>query len=202
MNPATPESDRDKPQPLDYANPQNRPLKPARRFVEVAFSALGFIVFLGIVATMFLPARNHEPNTSPRLQSASHLRQIGQAILLYSNDHQGEYPDSFQTILLNEDITSAVFVSPTRSETPANGPTTQAIADRLAAGGHLSYVYLGRQLAASSATPATIVAYEIPIDGGNVLFGDGHVEFEDAAYMSKVISRAAIGQFPVTMPTN
>ena len=75
----------------------------------------------------------------------------------------------------------------------------------MATGGHVSYVYLGRGLSVASATPATIVAYEIPVDsnaGANVLFGDGHVEFDDAAYMSKVIGKAAVGQFPVTMPAN
>jgi prepilin-type processing-associated H-X9-DG protein len=170
-----------------------------------AFGLLAFILFLGFVATLFLPSLNQEPRTAPRVKSASNLRQIGQAIFLYTQDSHGQYPDTFQALLLNEDITSAVFVSPTRSETPADGPTTQAIADELAAGGHVSYVYLGRGLSVASVTPTTIVAYEIPNDsnaGANVLFGDGHVEFEDAVYMSKVISRVAVGQFPVTMPAN
>jgi prepilin-type processing-associated H-X9-DG protein len=88
---------------------------------------------------------------------------------------------------------------------PATGPTTQAVADQLVAGNHLSYVYLGRGLSLTSVTPTTIVAYEIPLDsnsGANLLFGDGHVEFDDAAFISKVIGKAAAGQFPVTIPTN
>jgi prepilin-type processing-associated H-X9-DG protein len=137
--------------------------------------------------------------------SASNLRCIGQAILLYTNDHRGEYPDSFQTILLNEDVTSAVFVSPARSETPAKGPTTQAIANQMAAGGHLSYIYLGRGLSGNTVKPNTIVAYEmIPHAGGgtNVLFGDGHVEWVGPVTIGKIGSRAAVGQFPVTLPAD
>jgi len=141
---------------------------------------------------------------SGRVKSASNLRQIGQAILLYGNDHQGKYPDSFQTILLNEDITSEVFVSPSRSETPASGATQQQAADQLTEGGHVSYVYLGRGLSANTVTPDTIVAYEmIPNsgDGSNVLFGDGHVEYFAAPTAAKIIGRAATGEFPVTMPS-
>ena len=91
-------------------------------------------------------------------ESASNFRQIGQAILLYTNDHHGEYPDTFQTFLLNEDVTSPVFVSPSRSETPATGPTWQAAASQMVTPGHVSYIYLGRGLSVNTVTPNTIVA--------------------------------------------
>jgi prepilin-type processing-associated H-X9-DG protein len=134
--------------------------------------------------------------------SASNLRQIGQAILLYCNDHGGVYPDSFQTILLNEDMTGDEFVSPLTSDTPAQGATAQAAADQLAVGGHLSYVYLGRGLNAKTVTPDTIVAYEkLPAssNGANVLFGDGHAEWLNGATVAKIVDRAAAGEFPVKM---
>jgi prepilin-type processing-associated H-X9-DG protein len=107
--------------------------------------------------------------------------------------------------LLNEDITSSVFVSPLTSDTPAQGATPQAIADQLVAGGHLSYVYLGRGLNAKTVTPEMIVAYEkLPASskGANVLFGDGHAEWFDGATVAKIIDRAASGEFPVTRPSN
>lgn len=163
------------------------------------------VLLLGLSAYFLMPPSIGSHPTSPRGRSASNLREIGQAILLYSNDHNGKYPDTFQDILLNEDITSDVFVSPLRNETPAVGPTTQAVADQLIAGGHLSYVYLGRGLSTITANPDTIVAYELPIDsssGGNVLFGDLHVEFEDATWMTKLIDRLKSGQLPVTIPAN
>ena len=201
MEPPISGTGENRPQPLDYANPLHRAKKRRPRWLLIIFLSL---IVVGLFWITFIPSLSSHDSV-PRVRSASNLRQIGQAILLYTNDHQGQYPDSFATILLNEDVTSEVFVSPSRNETPAIGPTTQAIADQLAAGGHLSYVYLGRGLSTASVIPATIVAYEIPLDsnsGGNVLFGDGHVEFEPATYMAKIITKAAIGQFPVTMPSN
>ena len=50
--------------------------------------------------------------------------------------------------------------------------------------GHLSYIYLGKEMNTKTISPDTIVAYE-PLsnhgDGSNVLFGDGHVEFVSPA---------------------
>jgi len=175
----------------------------ATPFVVAGALALLLLITL-LLISIFLPSLNVEPSTGPRVKSASNLRQIGQGILLYSNDHGGAYPDSFEAILLEGDFTSEVFVSPLGLDTPAAGPTPQAIADQLDAGGHLSYVYLGRGLTTKTVTDNTIIAYEklsIAGNGANVLFGDGHVEWDDAAYVAKIVDRAASGKFPVTMPT-
>ena len=157
-------------------------------------------VLLGV---FLLPRLNTTRAISPRVKSATNLRQIGEAILLYSNDFQGQFPDSFRTILLNEDVTSDTFVSPSRDETPAGGATTREVANDLDSGGHVSYIYLGKGLTTKTALPNTIVAYEMPVptDGGNVLFGDGHVEFFDGPVLSKIVGRASTGVFPVTMPS-
>jgi prepilin-type processing-associated H-X9-DG protein len=138
------------------------------------------------------------------IQSGLDLRTIGQAIRFYADNDHGEYPDSFQSLLLKEDVSAEEFASPARLETPATGPTSRAVAGELIAGGHLSYVYVGRGLCANLVTPETVVAYEIPIesgDGTNVLFGDGHTEFVDGTVASKVIAREAAGRFPVTRPS-
>jgi len=202
MNSSTPQSDPNASQPLDYASPANQRNGRPRRFL---WPSLAFAIF-GLICLYLRLTWPHGPRpVYSRSISQGNLRQIGQAILLYTNDHQGEYPDSFQTTLLNEDITSDVFVSPLRSETPANGPTTQAIADQMGAGGHVSYIYLGRGLSVNTVTPNAIVAYEmIPNAGGgtNVLFGDGHVEWVGPVTIGKIGSRAASGRFPVTMPAD
>jgi prepilin-type processing-associated H-X9-DG protein len=197
-----PESGSGSPEPLDYASPRHDP--PERHpwfFWPVVTLASIFILLLFIC--LLLPDTNSR-GTAPRVMSASNLRQIGQAILLYTNDNHGQYPDSFATILMNEDITSSVFVSPSRNETAADGPTTQAVIAQMNAGGHVSYVYLGNGLSTTIVTPDTIVAYEIPIDatsGSNILFGDGHVEFFGAGPVQKIIRRIRTGRFPVTMPS-
>jgi len=198
MDPVSPVSGQKALQPLDYASPTNQ---PPRRRSWILFVILPLIAVLLI--SVLLPSTNYS-HIAPRVKSASNLRQIGQAILLYCNDNQGEYPDSLQTLLLNEDITSIVFVSPLRSETAAVGPTTQAIAAQLGSGNHVSYVYLGRGLSQSTATPNMVVAYEMlaqPGSGTNVLFGDGHVEFVGPVTAAKIIGSSATGMFPVTLPS-
>jgi prepilin-type processing-associated H-X9-DG protein len=140
-----------------------------------------------------------------RVKSASNLRQIGQAIAQYTQDYNGEYPDSFQTILVDEDITSGVFISPLRSETAAAGPTTQAAAAQLTAGNHSSYVYLGKGFSQSTVASNIVVAYEKllqPNAGTNVLFGDGHVEFVGPVTAGQIDSQAAAGKLPVTLPSS
>jgi prepilin-type processing-associated H-X9-DG protein len=140
--------------------------------------------------------------TAGLVKSISNLRQIGESIARYAHDFQGQYPDSFRTLLLKEAIESDVFISPLRDETPAQGPTTQAVADQLTNGGHLSYVYLGKGLSTETVTPDTIIAYELMSDKirtkvANFLFGDGHVEYLDATYYKNILAAAASGKFPV-----
>jgi prepilin-type processing-associated H-X9-DG protein len=196
-----PESNQPPPQPLDYDSPQSAPPHRPRLIMCVAIALTAFLAFLAAAQFGLIPApqRSH----SMRVISAANLRSIGLACLQYANDNYGQYPDSLATLLLNEDITSGVFINPASDDTPAVAPTTQAIANQLTAGGHLSYVYLGRGLTAKTVTPDTIVAHELllnPTDGANVLFGDGHVEYVDNAYIKTIIAKTATGPLPVTMP--
>ena len=160
---------------------------------------------IGAASLFLLPSLNREPNIPPpRVKSMSNLRQIGQAILLYSNDYNGQYPDSFRSAFMDVEMGSEVFVSPLRSETPAQGTTKQAVADQLSDPIHVSYVYLGRGFTTATVKPEDIVAYELPAQpnsGANVLFGDGHVEYEDASVIAKIVGRATTGIWPVTMPS-
>jgi hypothetical protein len=143
-----------------------------------------------------------------RGMSAGNLHGIGEAIYRYADDHGGEFPDSFKTLILTQDIPTVWFVSPCRSETPAGrliDRNTQAIADQLVLGTHLSYVYMGNGLKQETATPNTVIAYELlstPNVGTNVLFGDHDVKYVDAATAEKIVGQANAGVFPVTMPSN
>ncbi len=187
-------------QPLNYAAPSNNPSRQTSRLMVIR--VLIFLLFLLVL--ILLPSLESSRMHALLNRQGSNLRQIGQAILLYSVDHRDEYPDSFQTLILNEDIASAAFVSPFRSETPAVGPTTQAIASQLTVGGgHMSYVYLGKGLLMSQTTFDTIVAYDLPATPGagtNMLFGDGLVEYIDPPTTAKILARASTGKFPVTRP--
>ena len=176
-----------------------------RRVFALEWVIVGMFLFL-LISAILLSLLNprHRGEVSYRVKSQSNLRQIGQACLLYTNDYSGQYPDSFETMILTEDIGGEVFISPYTSSTPANGPTTRDIAAQLSTGGHLDYVYLGKGLTSQTARPNTIVAYEAKPDGNggtNVLFGDGTVLWVPNSFFVALTAKASAGNFPVTMPS-
>jgi len=95
------------------------------------------------------------------------------------------------------------FVCPSTRDTPATGPTTQAVIAELAKGGHCSYIYVGRGMTTATATSTTVVAYEPLVNHGNgadVLFGDGHVQFMLAPQFKSLIATIPATTFPTTQP--
>lgn len=187
--------------PLEYARPL-RPSPGARTGRIVAFTLIG-ILGCFILAAMLLRPTTRSRAVSNRVMCASHMRQIGQAIAMYANDHGGLFPDDLETVFVNEDVSIALFVCPSSSDTPPAGPTTQATAAGLRQPGHCSYIYLGNGLTDNTVTPNTVLLYE-PLanhggSGMNVMFGDFHVEWVPATTAQKILTQHATSTQPIRL---
>jgi prepilin-type processing-associated H-X9-DG protein len=94
------------------------------------------VVLLLIVAgiAFFLPFRRHtHEGGSNRVKCASNLRQIGQAILLYSNDNRGVYPRTRASLVKDgqEPVpvwgTGVAATQPFKEDGPAENDVTAAL---------------------------------------------------------------------------
>ena len=166
------------------------------------------LVLIYIVFGLLAPLLNRSPVESPRVACASNLRQIGQGIQMYANDHAGKLPDDFSTLFEAEDLSPGVFVCPEGTVVPPSGPTTQAVIAAMKKPGAVSYIYLGKTLTSAdlNQNPDIVLAYE-PLSnhggsGMNVLFGDGSVEWIQGSGAQNILTQALSAQRPVKLPQN
>jgi prepilin-type processing-associated H-X9-DG protein len=138
-----------------------------------------------------LPAVAHPADaraTDARTLCQRNLRQIGQGILLYTNENRGNYPPDLGTLAAQEDLTASDFVCPATADVaPAHLPPDQ-IAKWV--NDHSDYIYTGAGLKQGD-NPAIVVAYDKEAnhhgDGLNLLFADGHVEFQNMTQAKKTL---------------
>jgi prepilin-type processing-associated H-X9-DG protein len=185
-------ADRSNSRPLNYAC-ESASRKASNNLVTWSIR----IALLLLFAMQLIPAfvKDH-PTPSRQFQSAVNLKQIGLAMQVYANAHNHELPDSLSALLANQALTPQSFVSPLSGDTPAAGPTTQAVLADFAKPGHCSYLYFGAGLS-DSGDPTTVTACEGQSYRGamNVLFLDGHVELVSNPAAQQL--RAALGAAPV-----
>ena len=164
----------------------------SRGFTMVDLLAVIFIIcFLtGVVfsAGGLMKARE----TANRVKCGSNMRQIGQGILLYANENKGKYPPDLGILVKTEDLTPEVFICPTGNNGFPRGANL-AIDDQVKwVNEHSDYIYVGAGMNATAGAE-TIVLYEKPDahqrQGMNILYGDGHVEFQMMAAAMQEIER-------------
>jgi prepilin-type processing-associated H-X9-DG protein len=141
--------------------------------------------FVGIA----LPSLNQSRMVANRVKSAANLKQIGLAMQLYANENKGKFPTTMGELLLTQDITIDIFVSP---ETMTRAPTEKNKEDQaLWVSKESDYEYLGAGKTVRAGADV-IVAHEKfrpGIGGVNVLYGDGHVEYDNVATVQQKLAQ-------------
>ncbi|MGH7213984.1 MAG: hypothetical protein ACREIT_04405 [Tepidisphaeraceae bacterium] len=146
---------------------------------QLSMSATGTTA-LGVA--ILLPSLNRARETANRVKCASNMRQIGQGMFLYANENKGKYPPDLGNLILTQDMTAEVFVCPSGTTTvPAEIRAGNVAGMAAWVNQNSPYVYLGNGLT-SNAPPDTVLLYEKledhDQDGMNILFGDGHIEWQ------------------------
>jgi type II secretory pathway pseudopilin PulG len=192
--------------PLGYSPPVTRPTSTKKVLLIVLACLAGVgVLMCGCMMSIMIPSLGRAREQANRVKCAAQLRALGETIQTYASDHGGAYPDTIDKLITAENATPDLFVCPASRDTPATGSTPQAQATNLTAGGHLSYVYVGKGLSIRSGPGAltmasTVVAYE-PLTnhanaGINVLFDDGHVAFVPMPQAKQLIADVQAGKNP------
>jgi hypothetical protein len=129
---------------------------------------------------------------------------IGLALQIYSNEHGGRYPPSFDELLTDGSITSEVFICFKTSDQRAAGLTTQALLQDFRTPGRNSYVYAASGAADQSNSSAFVLAYEPLNHHGfmHVVYGDSQVGRLREPEASRVIAELNAGFNPPRPPTS
>ena len=146
-----------------------------------------------MMVSILLPALTRAREKANQVKCASNMRQIGQGIMLFANDHKGKFPDDLGA-LLDEGIAPVVVICPSAVSPQTNWPGLPQDKQREWINANSQYTYLGKGLD-TNVNPETPVLYENPQhhsgEGANVLFADGHVEFVMAGSLNAILGKKA-----------
>jgi prepilin-type processing-associated H-X9-DG protein len=195
---------------LDYNNPLHAaPRQRSMGWRAIVAWCVGGVLVSVLAAFLLIPTLGRARESAKRVQCASRLRQIGQAVFIYANDHAGFLPPDLIALYRHADITPELFTCPSSDIWKAQGATQVQIVTSLLSGDHLSYAWTGSGL--TSAAPADVIlAFDlelhVPKDnatttGMNVLFADGSVAFVNETTAKAIWAQFVAGVRPIRMPT-
>ena len=155
-----------------------------------------------LAAQLVLPKLNRGCQYPSRIHCASKLKQIGLGAIMYADIHGGQFPDDLDTIMETQDLTPQVLMCPMTSGDVPSAPTTREVVGQMRKTNLIAYVYVGKGLKVD-ASADTVIAYERlsdHVDGMNVLFADGHVEYLEGKEPQAVLGQAEAGVSPIRYP--
>ncbi len=150
----------------------NRSRKAPQQFGGGGLAIAGFVMgyfsllLIPIMAGMLLPALAKAKDRAQRINCVSHMKQIGLAARMWSNDHGGKFPPDFAS-MTNE------LVSPNILVCPGDRSKTKTMTWEEFGPGNVTYEYLEPGIDENSA--AQKVVFQCPIHG-NLGMGDGSVQ--------------------------
>jgi len=143
-----------------------------RRGWRGAVAGIAVVVVVGLFAAMLLPALSSARGKARMSHSMTNLRQIGLALSMWADQHEGRMPSSLDE-LLGSVGSEKIFTDP---ET----------------GGRYSYVGAGRKWQEGGGDQVVAYSPSYSNGGRNVLFSDGHVEFMDSRRFDDALSRSVV----------
>ena len=183
-----------KPAPLDYEPVTPRP----RRNFSILWVIPGVLVLLFISALLLNPHGHSREYSYNRAKCSNNLRQIGLEIMMYCNDYKQQFPNEVGLLIPTQGLSAEVFVCPSSSDMKLQGASTQPAA-MLLSSYYCSYVYVGAGMNSSAGTN-DVIAFELPDnhgkDGGNVLYGDAHVSYEQFDVLVQLVGELEAGRNP------
>ena len=140
----------------------------------LTFIVVGFVV----LAAVLLPTLSKTRESARQVSCKANLKQIGMALLMYSDDNDSYFPKDLETLITEEYITTGkVFVCPSTEQMYSGDPS-------------VSYTYIPGLRYVFIKPAETIIVYEKDSNHPNwvnVLFADGHVEGNTAGYFDNQI---------------
>jgi prepilin-type processing-associated H-X9-DG protein len=158
----------------------------------------GLAALQTVMMGALMPSLARAQMSANRIKSASNLRQIGQAMMLYANENKGKYPREMGELLLTQDIAIDAFVNP---QTKTKSPRNKNKEDQAAwVSKDSDYEYLGA--GKDNTTPADVVVAHEKIRPGlqgiNMLYGDGHVEWNVLSAAEQTLARQRAADMKTT----